>query len=219
MHDPGFEQADRIDRIARALAGGTTRRRTLARLGGIAGGVLLPLARSSGISAHHKTKHCAKDGKRCHKHKECCGLCGPNGSCQSCAGVVTWADLNLSRLEQTDEYADSAIAAIRDVPLGEPFDLEILQPIADASAAIKQFSTALSTEVTPPPAADLLRTLLEIFAAMANELDRYIDQVSQEAYLETEGHRDAAVAAITNIAAGIPPLEAETTALRDACDG
>lgn len=186
-------------------------------MGGIAAGGLLSLARVAGVSASHKVRHCAKDGKRCRKHKECCGLCA-DGYCRSCDGIVAWADRALTRLADAEDSKGSALAAIRELPIDEEFDPVLLAPIEDASAGITRFSTELSTEVTPPPAADILRTLLEVFAAMADELDRYLAQVSQEAYVKTAAHRDAAATAITNIASRIPPLEAETAVLRDACD-
>jgi len=54
---------DRVDEIAKALGRGTSRRRALARLGGLAAGSLLPLVRTSIVSANHKRKLCAKFGK------------------------------------------------------------------------------------------------------------------------------------------------------------
>jgi hypothetical protein len=218
MDDAQFEHVTRIDRIARTLAGETSRRRALVRLGGIAAGSLLPLTRSTGASANHTSKHCAKDGKRCHKHKECCGLCGSNGYCQSCAGVVTWVDRNLSRLTEAERYAEDARLAIREVPIGHPVNLEILAPVADASDAIGRFSTEISTEVTPPPADDPLRTMLEIFAAMAETLEEYLEKVADEAYIETGEGAGIALTAIDTFVAGIMSVEVEIAVLRDACD-
>jgi hypothetical protein len=206
---------DRVDEIAKALGRGTSRRRALARLSGLAAGSLLPLVRSSVVSANHKRKHCANLGKHCHAHKECCGICGAEGFCQSCDGVVSWAGANLTRLAETGDHADNALLAIREISAGETFNAGLLGPVVDAEAAIRHFSTEISTGVTPPVAEDPLRTLLEMLAEMIDALSDYLDQVSEEAYIET-GER--ASLAITEIAAGIPPLEVEIAVLRDACD-
>jgi len=142
-------------------------------------------------------------------------MCGADGFCQSCDGVVSWAGASLARLAEAGDHAENALLAIREISAGETFNAELLGPVVDAEAAIRRFSTEISTEVTPP-AADPLRTLLELLAGMIDALSDYLDRVSEEAYIETGEH---ASLAITEIAAGIPPLEVEIAVLRDACDG
>lgn len=217
MHDSRFEQANRIDRIARSLARGTSRRDMITLMGALAAGGLLPLARATGASANHKTRHCAKDGKRCHKHKECCGVCAADGYCRSCDGVVAWADRTLTRLVVAGRHANDAKSAIREIPLNEPINTELVQPVADASTVIGRFSTEVSTEVTPPPADDILRTLVEIFAVMADALEEYLDKVASEQYIETGDGAGIAVAAIDAFIAGIASTEASIASLRDTC--
>ena len=205
-----------IDAIARALAAGQSRRRALRLVGGFAAGGLASIATFSGVSANHRTRHCAKDGKRCHKHKECCGLCGSDGVCRSCHGVVAWADRNATRLTEAERYANNAKTAIQAIPLGHPVNRELLGPVTNASTAISAFSTELSTEVTPPPADDIVRTLIEIFAAMADALAGYLEEIADDAYLETGA--GIAVSAIDAFIAGITSTEASIAALRNACD-
>jgi hypothetical protein len=187
-------------------------------LGGFAAGGLLSFARFGGVSANHKTRHCAKDGKRCHTHKDCCGVCGADGICGSCTGVLAWADRTLPRLSEAERSVNDAKTAIREIPLDHPVNTELVRPVADASAAITRFSTVLSTEVTPPPADDILRTLVEIFAAMAEALEEYLEKIADEAYIETGEGAGIVVSAIDTFIAGITSTEASIAALRDACD-
>jgi hypothetical protein len=187
-------------------------------LGGFAAGGLVSFAKVGGVSANHKTRHCAKDGKRCHTHKDCCGVCGSDGFCQSCVGVVVWMDRTLPRLSEAERSVNDAKTAIREIPLDHPVNTEFVPPVADASAAITRLSTELSTEVTPPPADDILRTLVEIFAAMAGALEEYLEKIADEAYIETGEGAGIAVSAIDVFIAGITSPEASVAALRDACD-
>lgn len=205
---------DRFDRFSRAWAG-TASRRVLARrlLGVVAGGVAL--GRPAAALANHKPEHCTKVGKRCHRRKHCCGGICRNGACASCAGAVAWADAGLAAVDDLAAATEAARGAIGDVT-GHGYDVELVARVRDAERAVTDIAAAFQTIAVPAIATDPARALVEAFAAVLDALTAYLDQVSEESYIETGGTADAALATVLG---DIPTVRAGIAELRTDCDG
>jgi hypothetical protein len=206
----------RFDALARACAVSGSRRAIVRRLGALVGGGALLVAVPGVAAANHRAGHCTKLGKKCHKHKDCCGgLCGDEGVCLSCAGVVTWADMSLERLDAFESLATGVISDIAYMA-EHGFQTEVVDHIRVTKGAIGDVYDALATADAPAVVANPLRTLLETIAAAIDALSQYLEQVYEENYIETG---ETATSELSTTLAEVPTLRVEIASLREDCAG
>lgn len=209
----------RIDDIALGLATGLPRRAVLRRVLGLGTGGLVLLRRPISAAANHKDRHCAKVGQRCTRHKDCCGTCGPDGVCLSCAGVVGWTSLAAGTLDalrtQTGLATDAADTITAYFEETNEIDVEALATVRSAAGAIDRLAADLAGAATPEAASDLSRALLDALADVADALSAYQDRIADEAFIGTAG--DELRATLAPVLVAIPTLEAGIAALRDDC--
>ena len=204
----------RIDDIARAMASGFDRRTVLRQIVGLSLGGVLAFRQTNDVAANHKARHCSKLGKRCHRHKDCCGVCGPAGFCLSCDGVLVWVDFAERSVSEIESIARGVIAMVDEMADHGEYDSEAVESIRTAAGAVTLLTSDVSAAITPPAAGDPLRTLLELLAAEADALATYLDQIAESAFIVT-GNR--LVEALVVVLADVPDYRAELAALGTDC--
>jgi hypothetical protein len=205
----------RFDQLARTCAAPASRRTVIRWIAAFVAGGSFAVAAPSAAWANHRAGHCTKPGKKCHKHKDCCdGLCGSDGTCVARAEVDAWVRTTLTRIDAFQALATSAVDTIASMAeFG--FSARLLDEIGTTAGAIGEIRTHLQTDVSPLVATDPLRALLDAIAAAIDALSAYLEQVSEENFLET-GHQ--ATDAIFKTLSDLPSIRAQISALCDECD-
>jgi phosphoenolpyruvate-protein kinase (PTS system EI component) len=121
----------------------------------------------------------------------------------------------MAHLDTFDRLAALAVDAIAFMADHE-FEIEVVSEIRATAGAISELNEAHQTEVTPPAAADPLRTLLERIAVVIDALAAYLEQIYDDSYLETGAQATNAILCAVAI---VPSLRAEIASLRAECDG
>jgi hypothetical protein len=206
------------DLLAREIAAGGSRRTVIQRLLGLSAGGFLALTSPGLAHANHKDDHCSANGKKCHLHKECCGLCGSEGICLSCDGVAAWADMATLVVDELRLLSGSVTSAIDVMVRAEDYDEEALRSISAAQGAIGKLRLDLLSAPVPIAATNPLRALLESVAAMVDALSKYLEQIADEAYIETgQEFGEQLRSDLSYVVTQSSTIEAEISALQDHC--